>query len=112
MALVQGSTHTATLTPNGPVYSTPVWSVTPPGALTLTPGPITPPTLNTSGIATAPAVGPFTCALLVGSAATAFTLYVSFEADPSPGVNTITQSYSNTITPPEATQGGTTISVV
>jgi len=96
----QGSTHTATAAftdaggtvrqlPSGVV---PAWSLNDPAGGSLTPA--------SDGV---------TCGLVAGTVDGDYTLTVTAEGDPVPGVDTITKSFVFTVRDPEATQATITM---
>jgi len=97
VSLIVGSTHTATFTANGPLYNSPAWSISPAGAATLTPAPLSSSTPNVA-----------TCSLLF-TAPGPFTLTCTADADPTPGANQITASLSGTVIHQEATSAVLTL---
>jgi hypothetical protein len=96
-SIAKGVTKTATVVFSDaadvtqPIYSVPVWAVTPPDALTLT-----------------PAADGMTCSL-VGVTEEPCTLTAVAEGDPTAGVNTITATLGGTVTPAENTKGTITV---
>lgn len=74
-----------------PIFSVPVWAVTPADALTLT-----------------PAADGMTCSI-VGAVVEGCSLTASAESDPTPGKNTTVATISGTVIPAENTQGTITV---
>lgn len=99
--IVQGSSHTATAVftdANGvvrplPAGVVPAWSVSDPA----------------SGVLT-PAADGMTALLVAGSTDGDYTLTVTAEGDPAPGVDTLTGNFAFTVTDPEDTQVSITLS--
>lgn len=94
----QSKTATASFTDaNGtaqplPAGNKPAWAVSPDGALALTP--------SDDGMS---------CTIVGGSTVGAVTLTATVEADPTPGVNTVTATIAGAVVAPEDTQGTITV---